>query len=96
MSSPSNEASVRRSAAQISIEVFKGQWGNGQERVQRLTEAGYDYKEVQALVNQYDKVAKDVIRGAYGNGSKRVEKLRESGYDPRTIQQIVNLIMSAH
>lgn len=33
-------------------EVLKGKWGNGPERIQRLIDAGYDPKEVQAVVNQ--------------------------------------------
>lgn len=32
-------------------EVWSGEWGNGEERVRALTEAGYDYATVQALVN---------------------------------------------
>ena len=28
-----------------------GQWGNGAERRQRLTDAGYDYNAVQSVVN---------------------------------------------
>ena len=35
----------------IAQEVIKGKWGNGVERKERLSEAGYDYKEVQLLVN---------------------------------------------
>ena len=37
---------------EIAREVINGRWGNGAERVQRLTEAGYDAKAVQARVNQ--------------------------------------------
>ena len=36
---------------QIAIEVIQGKWGNGSERVSRLTEAGYDPSAVQAIVN---------------------------------------------
>lgn len=36
---------------QLADEVFKGLWGNGEERKQRLTDAGYDYNAVQARVN---------------------------------------------
>lgn len=35
----------------IALEVINGNWGNGAERKKRLTEAGYDYKAVQTLVN---------------------------------------------
>lgn len=36
----------------IAKEVIKGLWGNGKERKDKLTKAGYDYKEVQAEVNR--------------------------------------------
>jgi hypothetical protein len=36
----------------IAREVIAGKWGNGPTRVQRLTQAGYDAKAVQAMVNQ--------------------------------------------
>lgn len=36
---------------QIAIEVIAGKWGNGRERVQKLTEAGYDPSAVQTIVN---------------------------------------------
>ena len=36
----------------IAREVIRGLWGNGQERVARLTAAGYDARAVQARVNQ--------------------------------------------
>ncbi len=35
----------------LAREVIRGQWGNGEERKQRLTGAGYDYWAVQARVN---------------------------------------------
>ena len=33
-------------------EVINGKWGNGAERKRRLTEAGYDYKDIQNKVNE--------------------------------------------
>ena len=33
-------------------EVIEGKWGNGEERKQRLTEAGYNFTEVQTRVNE--------------------------------------------
>lgn len=36
---------------QLADEVYRGLWGNGEERKQRLTNAGYDYNAVQARVN---------------------------------------------
>ena len=37
---------------EIAKEVIQGKWGNGQERKDRLTAAGYDYSAVQGLVNK--------------------------------------------
>ena len=36
----------------IAKEVIKGKWGNGADRKNRLTQAGYDYSAVQKRVNQ--------------------------------------------
>ena len=36
----------------IAHEVIGGKWGNGEERKRRLTEAGYNYEEIQAIVNR--------------------------------------------
>ena len=36
----------------IAKEVIQGKWGNGAERKERLTKAGYDYSAVQKLVNE--------------------------------------------
>lgn len=37
---------------EIAAEVIAGKWGIGNDRRQRLTAAGYNYQEVQKLVNQ--------------------------------------------
>ncbi|WP_278578613.1 N-acetylmuramoyl-L-alanine amidase [Granulicatella adiacens] len=36
----------------IAAEVIQGDWGNGEERRERLEQAGYDYDAVQARVNE--------------------------------------------
>lgn len=41
-----------KSIYEIALEVIKGLWGNGQDRVNRLTAAGYDYSTVQKKVNE--------------------------------------------
>lgn len=41
---------------ELAKEVIQGKWGNGQERKDRLTNAGYDYYTVQARVNDMLKV----------------------------------------
>lgn len=42
----------KKSIEEIAWEVIHGDWGNGQERKDRLTAAGYDYDEVQKKVNE--------------------------------------------
>ena len=37
---------------QIASEVIAGKWGNGDDRKQRLTSAGYNYTVIQAIVNK--------------------------------------------
>ena len=41
----------KKSNEEIADEVIKGLWGNGQDRKTRLTNAGYDYKVIQSIVN---------------------------------------------
>ncbi len=45
-------AMAQRNLCVIADEVIAGQWGNGEERRERLTAAGYNYDEVQKLVNE--------------------------------------------
>lgn len=46
-----NYIEERENAAAIVEEVIVGTWGNGEERRERLTAAGYDYREIQDKVN---------------------------------------------
>lgn len=50
-SNPSPVVVPKKSNEEIAREVLKGLWGNGQERKNRLTAAGYDYNAVQSIVN---------------------------------------------
>lgn len=43
---------TKKTVDEIAREVIRGDWGNGDERKKRLTEAGYNYTVVQARVNQ--------------------------------------------
>lgn len=43
---------VGKTIDELAREVISGKWGNGEERKRRLTQAGYNYKEVQRRVNQ--------------------------------------------
>lgn len=44
--------STKKSNEEIAREVIRGEWGNGQERKQRLVNAGYDPNVIQDLVNR--------------------------------------------
>ena len=37
---------------EIAAEVWQNKWGNGQDRINRLTSAGYDWKAIQALIDK--------------------------------------------
>ena len=90
---------------EIVQQVMQGEWGNGQERIQRLTEAGYDAGIIQEKVNlalqesqsndtkTMDAVAYEVIQGDWGNGEERKERLEAVGYDYDAVQQRVNEIL---
>lgn len=83
-------------------EVIAGNWGNGEDRKNRLTKAGYNYSEVQALVNQkltgssttskksIDTIADEVITGKWGNGNNRKNNLENAGYNYQEVQNKVN------
>ena len=86
---------------EIAKEVIKGKWGNGQERKDKLTEAGYDYHTIQTKVNELmsgggkdlETVAKEVIQGKWGNGQERKDKLTAAGYDYHEVQTLVNKLL---
>lgn len=87
---------------QLAQEVIQGVWGNGQDRKNALTNAGYDYSAVQARVNEIlgtsskpakksnEEIANEVIAGKWGNGQDRRNKLAQAGYNYDAIQKIVN------
>lgn len=82
----------------LATEVIQGLWGNGQERKDRLTSAGYNYNEIQKIVNERllgnkksnEDIATEVIQGLWGNGQERKDKLTNAGYNYNEIQNIVN------
>lgn len=87
---------------EIAREVIRGEWGNGTDRINRLTAAGYDSGAVQTRVNELcsapsqksiDEVAREVIRGEWGNGTDRVNRLTVAGYDSRAVQARVNELL---
>lgn len=91
-----------KSNEQLADEVINGKWGNGADRKNRLTAAGYNYEAVQTIVNErlgksslksLDEIAREVVRGKWGNGSERVKKLTAAGYDAKAVQSRVNALM---
>ena len=46
-----SSAPAKKSIDEIAREVIRGDWGNGADRKNRLTAAGYDYVSIQARVN---------------------------------------------
>lgn len=84
---------------EIANEVIRGLWGNGTERKNKLEAAGYNYKEIQNLVNTKSnsdidsekiEIAKRTYRGEFGNGIDRIKNLTKMGYDYNEIQNLVN------
>lgn len=95
--------SNKKSIDTIVAEVIAGKWGNGEDRKTRLQNAGYNYNEVQAAVNNKlsgkstssnkksnETIANEVIKGLWGNGTDRKNRLTAAGYDYNAIQKIVN------
>ncbi len=93
-----------KSVATLASEVIAGQWGNGQDRYNRLKAAGYNPEAVQNEVNKrfglvgpsksVDQVAREVIRGDWGNGQDRCNRLTSAGYNAAAIQARVNQILA--
>ena len=97
----------KKSVEEVAKEVYAGKWGNGQDRKDRLTAAGYNYAEIQKLVNKLangesinvppkksvTEIAKEVIAGAWGNGQDRKNKLVAAGYDYSAVQKKVNELL---
>ena len=43
---------ISATSRSLAKEVIEGKWGNGAERIRRLTEAGYNATHIQDVVNQ--------------------------------------------
>ena len=95
--------STQKDLNTIVDEVIAGKWGNGEDRKNALANAGYNYSEVQALVNQklngtstataqksIDTIADEVIAGKWGNGNDRKTNLENAGYNYQEVQNKVN------
>lgn len=101
-----NKPKNSKSITEVAKEVLDGKWGNGAERKERLTKAGYNYNTVQAEVNKLSsdkspapskksvtEIAKEVIAGEWGNGNDRKAKLQAAGYNYNEVQAAVNNIL---
>ena len=100
---------AKKDLTTIAKEVINGKWGNGTDRKNRLTAAGYDPQAVQDKVNELmgssggtstqpakkdlTTIAKEVINGKWGNGTDRKNRLTAAGYDPQAVQDKVNELM---
>lgn len=61
----------------IANEVIQGKWGNGTERKERLTEAGYNFSEVQQRVNEmlgYSDTPKKTYKVVSGDNLTKISK----------------------
>ena len=91
-----NKTENKKSDEEVANEVIKGIWGNGTDRKNKLTNAGYDYKAIQNIVNQKlskksnEEIATEVIKGKWGNQPERQKRLEKAGYNYKEIQKIVN------
>lgn len=97
-------ANTKKSNEEIAKEVIAGKWGNGTDRKNRLTKAGYNYNTIQSIVNQMLsgntsksksdlEIAREVIQGKWGNGTARKTRLTLAGYNYNNIQSIVNNLL---
>ena len=48
---PSGATTKKKTITELAREVIAGEWGSGSERKKRLQQAGHDYEDVQAKVN---------------------------------------------
>ena len=94
---------AKKTNEEIAKEVINGKWGVGAERKKKLTDAGYNYTEIQKIVDEMmnpkpkkktvDEIAKEVIRGDWGVGAVRKSRLTAAGYDYNAIQKRVDELM---
>ena len=98
---------ITKSVDEVAQEVIQGLWGNGQERYDNLTNAGYDAQAVQDRVNSIlsgddsdtsdydiDEIANQVLQGLWGNGQERFNNLSNEGYDAQAVQDRVNELLN--
>lgn len=68
-----------KSNLDVAKEILEGKWGNGADRKKRLTEAGYNYEDVQGIVNallndtQFEPVKEDTVIEVKGTEIMEIE-----------------------
>lgn len=102
----SSISSTKKSINELAHEVISQKWGNGNERIFKLSEAGYNAESVQNEVNRVlnsnqqglksnEVIAKEVINTSkWGIGQTRKQRLTDAGYDYQTIQKLVNALIN--
>lgn len=106
VSKKESAAAPKKTVDELAREVINGKWGNGTDRKNKLTAAGYDYSAVQKRVNELcsqqtaaepkktvDELAREVINGKWGNGTDRKNRLTAAGYDYSAVQKRVNELL---
>ena len=106
-SKPAPAPRPSKSITEVAQAVMRGDYGNGEDRKNRLQSEGYNYSEVQAEVNRLchsgsvsstpsksiDTIAREVIQGKWGNGSSRKSRLEAAGYNYKEVQARVNALL---
>ena len=92
---------IEKTSEQIAKEVLAGKWSNGTVRKLMIEGSGYNYNEVQTIVNNMlmyggsktpNEVAGEIISGKWGNGAERRRRLKEAGYKQEVIAQIQEIV----
>lgn len=78
---PEPAPAPQKSIDELAQEVINGNWGNGEDRKQRLTEAGYDYQVVQNKVNEILKSKEEFYPACKQNEVSLVDGLKSIGVD---------------
>lgn len=89
----------------VAQEVIDGKWKNYPERQKLLEKEGYDYHDVQAIVDRLqgnkslvpiETIAREVIEGKHGNGDERKRNLEAKGYNYAEVQAEVDRTLKAN
>ena len=83
--------------------VINGDFGNGEERIKKLTKAGYDYATIQNLVNKklgsnvrhLSSLSKEQVKNADNLSKLSDEQLKNKGYTEKQITALRDLAEAA-